>query len=325
MKIQHSRPVAAALVGAVVSIATPAAAAKPTARKAEPDLVVSAITINGLGHNPYLLINPDGSYPHFSISVTTRNIGHAEAGASFTRLELQRTPVHTGIATLNLDTPTLAPGHAKTETADVAVPKIPLGEMRLIAWANRPHTLPEPNTANNVRIWGLIPVLARVWDVQTFRSEVVSEGAYDDIDMADPGFQFTFARLDVPSGLFYYAPYGSATTSDLYDPFGCYGIGEAHASHSPWPVGSFLSLNFTLTKYLATVKTSAEPPDIVNITCDGEPGGSAPQHWVDFATDSGGGGPQSMDPRATELDDSGQMGSLVTFKWSWHFTADIPK
>jgi hypothetical protein len=307
-------------------IAAPAEGAKKAAPKAEPDLVVSAITINGLGHNPYLLINPGGSYPHFTISITTRNVGHADAPASSTRIELQHAPFHTGIGTLNLDVPALAPGHHKTVTVDVAVPKIPLGEMRVVAYANRPHKITESNPANNIRTWGLIPVLARVWNVTTWQSDEDSQIAgFHDIDTTDPGFQFKFARLDVPTGRFFYAPYGAATTSDLFDPPGCFGINAAHASHSPWPVGSFLALSFDLTKYLGVLKTSAEPPDIVNISCDGEPPGQSSQNWIDMETNSGGGGPQSMPLWATELEGSGGLGTIIALKWTWDFTADVPK
>jgi hypothetical protein len=103
------------------------------------------------------------------------------------------------------------------------------------------------------------------------------------------------------------------------------GIGEAHASHSPWPVGSFLSLNFTLTKYLATIKASSEPSDIVTFTCGAEGGGSVAQHWVDFETNSGAGGPQPISGSDTELKGSGSLRTLITLNWAWDFTAEAPK
>ena len=326
MKIQHPTLLAAALLSTAALIATPAADAKAKGSAAEPDLVVSAITINGLGHNPYLLISPDGSYQHFSISITTRNIGHATAPASITRIELQHAPFHLGIGTLNLDIPALAPGNVKTITPDVRVPKIPLGEMRVIAYADRRGKITESHEGNNTRTWGLIPVLAKVWNVTTFQSDEESSLAgFHDIDTTDPGFQFKFARLDVPTGRFFYAPYGAAHTSDLYDPPGCFGINEAHASHSPWPVGSYLALSFDLTKYLGVLKTSAEPPDIVSISCDGEPPGQSPQNWIDMETNSGRGGPQPAPLWATELKGSGGMGTVITLKWTWDFVADVPK
>jgi hypothetical protein len=42
-------------------------------------------------------------------------------------------------------------------------------------------------------------------------------------------------------------------------------------------------------------------------------------------TNSGGGGPQSMPLWATELKGSGSMGTIIALKWTWDFTADVPK
>jgi hypothetical protein len=325
MKDHRTRLAAVAVVAASALIAAPAAGAKKAAPKAEPDLVVTRVIIEGRGRNPYLIIEPSGDVTPFSVSVTTRNIGHAEAPPSETRLRLIRgTGAQFGAVTIPVHR--LAPGQSQTVTAG---PKddVPfkLGTFHIRTIADNTGKVTESHEGNNVRTSGDVPVIARQWDVHMFRSDIESQAVYTDIDTTDAGFQFKFARLDVPSGLFYYAPYGSASTSDLYDPQGCFGIGEAHASHSPWPVGSFLSLNFTLTKYLATIQTSAEPPDVVTFTCGDEGGGSIPQHWVNMQTNSGSGGPQSMSATKTELDGSGQQGAFVTFKWSWDFTADVPK
>ena len=323
----HRRAWLLAVAGVAVSaaIAAPVAGAKRAAPKAEPDLVVTRVIIDGRGHNPFLIIEPNGDVTPFTVSVTTRNIGHAAAPPSETRVRLIRgTGAQFGAVTIPVHR--LAPGQSQTVTAG---PKddVPfkLGTFHIRAVADNTNKVGESHEGNNLRTSGDIPVIARVWDVKTFRSDIESQGVYTDIDTTDAGFQFKFARLDVPSGLFYYAPYGSATTSDLYDPQGCFGIGAAHASHSPWPVGSFLSLNFTLTRYLATIQTSAEPPDIVTFTCGDEGGGSVPQRWVNMQTNSGAGGPQPMSASGPELTGSGSQGTLVTFKWSWDFTADVPK
>jgi hypothetical protein len=154
------------------------------------------------------------------------------------------------------------------------------------------------------------------------RTEDQTVGIYSDIDHTDPRFKFRFARLDVATGRFLYAAYGGARTSDLYDPKGCFGIGEATARHSPWGSLSFLAFNFDLTKYVAVVKTSAEPPDIVHFTCTNGVSGNFSANWVDLMT--GGTGPRSMFGWETELKGNDSKGSFITLSWAWDFEAVLP-
>ncbi len=57
-------------------------------------------------------------------------------------------------------------------TGHVHLPKIPLGEMRVVAYADRHNTVNESHENNNIRTWGEIPVLARIWNVNTLRAEI---------------------------------------------------------------------------------------------------------------------------------------------------------
>lgn len=327
MKIAHTSLIAAALLSGAALVAAPAAGAagKPKPKHTpEPDLVIRKITVDGLPANPYVVIEPDGSVAHFTITVTTANIGDATAAKSSTFVKVERPGKVLGH--LHYDVPRLLPGHFARQTLHVGDLDFKLGHFFVRAQANYIlRGIEESNHRNDELTSPEIPVIARQWTVDKWTAHVVTSVAgQNDTNEAQGGMSLHFSRYDAAGGRFLYSVIGAATETVKITNPACSITGDASAQHNPWNVPeSSLSISYALTSYEGVLDASSEPTFLVTAMCQGHEE-EREIRWDDLETTKGTTARQSMADTARTLADGGSFGSIIQVTDAWQFTADIP-
>jgi hypothetical protein len=320
-----ARLTVAALVMSSALIAAPAAGAKaPKRHTPRPDLIIRKITVDGLPSSPYVVIEPDGSVGHFTITVTTANIGDAPAAKSSTNVEVERPGKVFGHA--HFDVPRLLPGHFARQTLHANDLDLKLGHFFVRAQANYIlREIDESNIRNDELTSPEIPVIARQWKVDTWSTHVVTTIAgQDDTNEAQGGMLFHFSRYDPVGGRFLYSVIGTLTETVKVTQVGCTITGDMSATHDPWtPPASSLSISYALTSYEGVIDASSEPPFTVTAAC---PGGDreVPVRWDDLVTTKGSSPRQPMSDTDPTMSGHGTFGSIIEVTNAWQFHADIP-
>ncbi|MGZ4166875.1 MAG: hypothetical protein ACXVR1_11650 [Solirubrobacteraceae bacterium] len=322
---RRARLIGAALVVASALIAVPAAGAKPRPRhKPEPDLVIRKITVDGLPANPFVVMEPDGTVQHFTITVTTANIGDATAPKTTTYVQVERPGKVFG--RVRFEVPRLLPGHFARHTAVAKDLDFELGHFFVRARANYIlRSIDESNFRNDELTSPEIPVIARQWKVDKWTTHVVSSLAgQDSANVAQAGMIFHFSRYDAAGGRFLYSVIGAATETVKITNQACTVTGDASAQHNPWNVPeSSLSISYALTSYEGILDGSSEPTFLITAACqEGERSFEA--HWDDLTTSVAMTPRHSMSDTARSLSDGGTFGSIIEVTNAWQFHADIP-
>lgn len=290
--------------------------------KAGPDLVVSRVFVTG-GAHPYLLVDAFGNTQPFQVHVTTKNVGHATAGPSETKVTLLGvSPNHT-TATVSVPVGRLGPRGTDTTIVPIgAHPGFKLGFVSLYTHADAKNAVPESNERNNLRKWREIPVLARRWLIYMFKTHQVSSLSNTDVldrTMTGPS-QFRFTRFDASTDSFVYSANAKLIETVQVTAGGCTAMGQGMATQNPWPLPSELRIRGDLTGYSAMIDTTNEPPFTITDSCGGMP----TFRFINLETESGSGPVNSMRPSADELKDSGSIGSFLKTDWTWDFIAGVP-
>lgn len=325
MNEHRARLLAVALVAASALIGVPAAGAKaPKRHTPRPDLIIRKITVDGLPSNPYVVMEPDGSVAHFTITVTTANIGDAPAGKSSTNVKVERPGKVFGHA--HFDVPRLLPGHFARQTLHANDLDFKLGHFFVRARANYIlREIDESDVRNDELTSPEIPVIARQWKVDTWSTHVVTTFiGQDDTNEAQGGMLFHFSRYDAAGGRFLYSVIGALTETVKVTQEGCTITGDMTATHDPWsPPASSLSISYALTSYEGVIDASSEPPFTVTAACNGGDR-EVPVHWDNLITDKGTTARHSMSDTDPSMSDHGTVGSIIEITNAWHFHADIP-
>src|SRR6476659_4124800 len=175
-----------------IALSLPSSAAAKKKRKQFPDLVITRFEVKQLpGNPPYVLEDESGHTPGFIVNVRTQNIGHAIAGRSVTKLEIETTGgqhVRSLVAHIRALDPTEFSGKGFRVDLDFnGAP--PLGLLRVVAIANESGSVDEGkvNERNNRHpAKHLLPVVAHSWkapDLET--SENLSQGGFPGSLMTD--------------------------------------------------------------------------------------------------------------------------------------------
>ncbi len=297
------------------------AASRPAA-EAKPDLVVSSLIIEGLGHNPYLVVPQSGEVPNITVKVTTRNVGHAPAPASKTAVVLVGQNNHFQSFPSFQHVHELAPGHWQTNTLTISTVKPHLGPTHMRAVADFDDKLPESNDNNNERTSPMIPAIARTWDAESLTATLIGGQAVTAEDgKANIGLFLRFAHLDVGAGIFFYRVTGSVNENATYELAPCSGQAADSVGHSPWGGDSFFGVSFGVNKYLGVVKASANKIT-VPITCEGHTS-EVPVNMLDLRI--GSGAPVGMYPYSTQIRDVANVASGgAEIDYAWLLKADVP-
>jgi CARDB len=297
------------------------AASRPAA-EAKPDLVVTSLIIERLGHNPYLVVPRSGEVPNITVKVTTRNVGHATAPSSKTAVVLVGQNNHFQSFPSFQHVHELAPGHSQTNTLTISTVKPHLGPTHMRAVADFDDKLPESNGNNNERTSPMIPAIARTWDAESLTAKLIGRmGAVTaEQGTANLGLFFRFNHLDVGAGIFFYRVTGSVNENATYKLAPCSGQAADSVGHAPWGSDSFFGVSFGLDKYLGVVKASANKIT-VPITCERHTS-KVPVNMFDLRI--GSGGPVGMYRYSTKIRDVAKM-SLGTAEidYAWLLKADV--
>jgi hypothetical protein len=290
--------------------------------QAGPDLVVSRVFVTG-GAHPYLLVDAFGNTQPFQVHVTTKNVGHATAGPSETKVVLLGvSPNHTTASVL-VPVGRLDPRGTDTSIVRIgAHPGFKLGFVSLYTNADAKNTVPESNKRNNLRKWREIPVLARRWLIYMFKTHQVS--SFSNTDLLDRTMtgssRFQFTRFDASTDSFVYSATAKLIETVQGTVGGCTAMGQGMAAQNPWPLPSELRIRGDLTSYSAMIDTTNEPPFTITDSCGGMP----TFKFISLDTESGSGPVNSMHPSDDELTGSGSIGSFLKTDWSWDFLAGVP-
>ena len=300
-----------ATVGMCLS-AAPAISAAATASPAH--LVVTEIKIDLPGTPHYIALGHSGLTPRFLIELTTKNEGSASAPRSMTAITLIE-----GSSKFHkfVKVPSLDPGKKFTKSVTIDPYQPPLGIIKTVAQADYNHGGAETPGKE-------IVIIARRWDVTTFRAHTTVGGQETSDTSADSGksgspFYFSFSKLDESSKKFYYTAKGGIT--EKWSESGtCSGSGSRDKSMNPWPKSS-LWISGTLTSYDSRIASHLAPTFKVTVTCLGGQKLKVPVSFQDLVTSKKKGFP-SMSPGSTTL--SGSYSPTSATKLTWEFTADVP-
>jgi hypothetical protein len=297
------------------------AASRPAA-EAKPDLVVTRLIIEGLGHNPYLVVPQSGEVPNITVKVTTRNVGHATAPASETAVVLVGQHNHFQSFPSFQHVRELPPGHSQTNTLTISTVKPHLGPTHMRAVADFDDKLLESNDNNNERTSPMIPAIARTWDAESLTATLIGGQAVTAEDgKANLGLFFRFNHLDVGAGIFFYRVTGSVNENATYKLAPCSGQAADSVGHAPWSRDSFFGVSFGLDKYLGVVKASANQIT-VPITCEGHTS-QVPVNMLDLRI--GSGAPVGMFKYSTRIRDVANVASGgAEVDYAWLLKADVP-
>ena len=297
------------------------------ASEAKPDLVVTSLIIERLGHNPYLVVPHSGEVPNITVKVTTRNVGRATAGASSTLVVLEGfrnshgSSFQSDVSLQHVHR--LAPGHSQTNTLTIKDVKPHLGPTHLRAVADWENTVTESNGQNNQRTSPMIPAIARTWDAESLTAKLIGSrvGVTDEQGKANLGLFLRFDHLNVGAGIFYYKVTGSVNENATYSVGPCSGMAANSVGHSPWGSDSFFGISFGVDKYLGVVKASANKIT-VPITCEGHTS-QVPVNMLDLRI--GSGAPVGMYRYSTQIRDVANVASGgAEIDYAWLLKADVP-
>jgi CARDB len=296
------------------------AAAQP-----KPDLAVTSLIIEGLGHNPYLVVPQSGQVPNITVKVTTRNVGRAQAPESSTLVVLEGERIHGSAFQSQFSLQhvhELAPGKSQTNTLTITDVKPHLGPTHMRAVADWNNTVTESNGQNNQRTSPMIPAIARTWDAERLTAHLIGGRIVTQEDgKANLGLFFRFNHLDVGAGIFYYRVTGSVSESATYKIGPCSGQGADSVGHAPWSSNSFFGISFDVSKYLGVVKASANKIN-VSLNCEGHTT-KLPVNMLDLRI--GSGAPVGMYKYSTLIKDVAEVtsnGSAIDY--AWLLKADVP-
>ena len=296
-----------------------APAAKP---EAKPDLVVTSLIIEGLGHNPYLVVPQSGEVPNIKVKVTTRNAGRATAPASETAVVLVGEHNHFQSFASFQHVHELAPGHSQTSTLTISSVKPHLGPTHMRSVADFDNRVAESNGNNNERTSPMIPAIARTWDAESLTAKLIGGQAVTAEDgKANLGLFFRFDHLNVGAGIFFYRVTGSVNENATYKLAPCSGQAADSVGHAPWGSDSFFGISFGVDKYLGVVKASANHLT-VPITCEGHTS-QVPVNMLDLRI--GSGAPVGMYKYSTKIRDVATAGAGgAEIDYAWLLKADVP-
>jgi len=291
--------------------------------QAAPDLVVSRVFVTG-GAHAYLLVDYAGNTQPFEVHVTTKNVGHATAGPSETKVVLRGVfPNSNTMASVLVPVGRLGPRGTDTTIVPIgAHPGLKLGFVSLQTHADFRDAVSESNEHNNIRSWREIPVIARTWLIYMFTTHQVSSLSNTDLlDRARTGSsEFRFTRFDASTDSFVYSAKAALVETVQGTVGGCTAMGQGMAFQNPWPLPSELRIRANLTSYSAMIDTTSEPSFTITDSC----GGTPTFKFIDLDTESGSGPVNSLHPWDRELKNSGSIGSFLKTDWSWDFLAFVP-
>jgi hypothetical protein len=321
MKIQHTTLLLSALLSAAVLVAAPVAGAATGPTKPKADLAVTKVTIPP----NFVVVEPSGRANTVSVKVSVKNVGHATAAASVTKIVV----VQNGreLEHKEVDAGRLAPGQATTQIAVFHGVELALGFVHGLARADVTVTLPVSD--NDLKLSSPVPVIARRWLARGMEVEqktpALGFGGNQD-DITDTSFViFTFSHVDANPARFAYKASGEVDTSTSISGE-CNAQGDDKASMSPWGQDSGLFIAKTLKLYEATVRASLAPPFQIGVTCEGIP--ATQPLTVRFhdllTTIASGGAPLPMHPTDARLTGHASSGAISTLNYSWTIVADVP-
>jgi hypothetical protein len=275
---------------------------------------VTAIKIDLPGTPHYIALGHSGLTPRFLISLTTKNKGSATAPPSMTAVILTQ-----GSSSFKkfVKVPSLAPGKDFTKSVTIDPYQPPLGIIRTAAQADHSHGGAEVHGKE-------IVIIARRWDVTTFKAHTTVGGQEVSDTSADSGsagtpFYFSFSKLDESSKKFYYTAKGGIT--ETWSESGtCTGSGSKDKDQNPWPKSS-LWISAGLTSYNSLVASHLTAKFKVTVTCLGGLMQKVPVAFQDLLTNKGRSFP-SMSPAEKTL--PGSFSPVKGTKLTWEFTADVP-
>jgi hypothetical protein len=307
-----------------LTLSSAARAASQPPPQGRPDLVVTRLIIEGLGHNPYLVVPHSGEVPDITVKVTTRNVGHATAPESSTLVVLEGLRRHGNAFQSDFSLQKvheLAPGQAQTNTLTIKAVRPHLGPTHMRAVADWDDKVTE-SKGNNERTSPMIPAIARTWDAESLTSTLIGgQTVTAENGRANIGLFFRFNHLDVGHGIFFYRVTGSVSENATYELAPCSGQGADSVGHTPWSSNSFFGVSFGLDNYLGVVKASANKITVA-ITCEGHTSQIA-VNMLDLRI--GSGAPVSMYPYSTQIRDVANVGALGgEIDYSWLLKADVP-
>jgi hypothetical protein len=309
----------------ILTLSSAARAAPQPPSQARPDLVVTRLIIEGLGHNPYLVVPHSGEVPNITVKVTTRNVGLATAPESSTLVVLEGLRTHGNAFQSDFSLQKvheLPPGRAQTNTLTIKAVRPHLGPTHMRAVADWNGKVTESDGSNNERTSPMIPAIARTWDAESLTSRLIGgQTVTAEHGMANIGLFFRFNHLDVGHGIFFYRVTGSVSENANYQLAPCSGQGADSVGHTPWSSDSFFGVSFGLDNYLGVVKASANKIT-VPIICEGHTSQVA-VNMLDLRI--GSGAPVSMYPYSTQIRDVANVGALGgEIDYAWLLKADVP-
>jgi hypothetical protein len=190
------------------------------------------------------VVKPDGkTTAPISVTVSIRNIGHAAAPASVTKIVLIQNSHD--FAHEKIPLPRLAPGHASTQIAVFRDAEPQLGFVHAGVQADVNNTVPEP-LANDQMLSFPIPVIAQRW-TGVMESQVHTPGLFhvtEDDDATATAAAFQFSHVD---GLkrFAYTVGGTVDQTVTFSEQGCSGSGDGTANMARWGKDSGLPCRVT--------------------------------------------------------------------------------
>ncbi len=314
---------AAAVVAASAVLGVPAAGARAGAAKAEADVAVTRVQIN----RGYVVVTPNGKALAIGVTVSVRNVGHATAPATVTRIllvqnghQLDHQDVHAG---------GLAPRQATTQIVIFRGVEPALGFIHAIGHADFGFKVAGA-FANDIKLSSPTPVIAQRWRAEPMEVEVHSPGptfgsTEDDFTSGAGSIVFRFSHVAGGPARFVYGASGAVKETATFSG-DCTGEGEQSASRNHWGQDSGLFISQSLKEYEATVRASLATPFTIGMTCQDIPA-TVPKtvRFHDLLTRTvASTAPLPMSPAAHQLTGTASLGTLFPIRYDWTLAADVP-
>ncbi|HEY1567489.1 MAG TPA: hypothetical protein VGF68_10745 [Solirubrobacteraceae bacterium] len=322
---QHPRArlTAVALVVASAVVVVPAANAKGPAPAAKPDVAVTSVKIG----RPYVLVASDGKAPEIGVRVVVRNVGHAAAPPSVTKVALIQHGREIDHQEVSADR--ILAGHAITQIAIFRDVESALGFLHALAHADANVEVGGGGFANDLKLSSKVPVIARRWLARGMEVEEkvpgFGFGGDEDDDTETTAVTFNFSHVASHPARFVYTASGEVTETTTVSGQ-CTAEGGMNASMTPWGRDSGLFISTSLTSYQATVRASLAAPFTIGETCQDEPV-TVPRtvRFHDLLTSiTSGGAPLSMSPTERKLHGHVSSGAISSLTYTWTILADVP-
>jgi hypothetical protein len=315
--------VAVAVVAASAVVGAPAAGAKTATAKAEADLAVTRVKIS----RSFVVVPPNGKVPEIGVTVSVKNVGHATAPETVTKVEL----IQNGheLDHKEVQAGRLPAGQATTQIAIFRGVEPALGFLHAIGHAD--VTLKVAGAfANDIKLSAPTPVIAQRWRAEPIEVEVHLPGptfgsTEDDLTSGAGTIVFRFSRVAARPARFVYTASGAVhQTATLSGE--CTGEGEQSVSMNRWGQDSGLFISTSLKEYEATVRASLAKPFTIGTTCTDIPATvPATVRFHDLLTRTGASAaPVPMSPTTHHLTGTATLGTLFTLRYDWDLAADVP-